>query len=121
LNAQTNRGKEEIPLRKREFRVPVYLTFDEKEDLHRKAQAACMDHNQFIRMLIMGYAPRPAPDDRFYQVMDLIREMGDRLERIETRAKDPEMIALLETEAEKWHMLQSAVERNFLTPERMDL
>ena len=113
--------KEEIPLRKREFRVPVYLTFDEKEDLHRKAQAACMDHNQFIRMLIMGYAPRPAPDDRFYQAMDLIREMGDRLECMETKVRDPDVIRLLEAEAEKWHMLQSAVERICLSPERMDL
>jgi hypothetical protein len=114
-------GKEEIPLRKREFRVPVYLTFDEKEDLHRKAQAACMDHNQFIRMLIMGYAPRPAPDDRFYQAMDLIREMGDRLERMETKVRDPDVIRLLEAEAEKWHMLQSAFERICLSPERMEL
>lgn len=108
-------------MRKRDFRVPVYLTFDEKEDLHRKAQAACMDHNQFIRMLILGYAPRPAPDDRFYKVMDLMREMGDRLEDIEARARDPQVISLLATEAEKWHMFQSAVEHNFLTPERMDL
>ena len=108
-------------MRKREFRVPIYLTFDEKEDLHRKAQAACMDHNQFIRMLIMGYAPRPAPDERFYQAMDLIKEMGDRLERLETRVRDPDVMALLEAEAEKWHMLQSAVERICLTPERMEL
>jgi hypothetical protein len=108
-------------LRKREFRVPVYLTFDEKEDLHRKAQAACMDHNQFIRMLIMGYAPRPAPDDRFYQAMDIVKEMGDKLELIETRARDPEVITMLEAEAEKWHLLQSAIEKSFLTPERMEL
>ena len=121
MNAQAYRRKEEIPLRKREFRVPVYLTFDEKEDLHMKAQAACMDHNQFIRMLIMGYAPRPAPDDRFYKVMDLVREMGDRLEDLETRTRDPDVIRLLETEAEKWHMFQSTVEHHFLSPERMDL
>jgi len=108
-------------LRKREFRVPVYLTFDEKEDLHRKAQAACMDHNQFIRMLIMGYAPRPAPDERFYQAMDLIKEMGDRLERLETRERDTDVMALLYTEADKLHMLQSSVERICLTPERMEL
>lgn len=108
-------------MRKRNLRVPVYLTFDEKEDLHRKAQAACMDYNQFIRMLIMGYAPRPAPDERFYKAMDLLREMGDRLELIETKARDPEVINLLETEAEKWHLLQSALEHFCLTPERMEL
>ena len=52
-------------MRERGYRVPVYLTLEEKEDLHEKASAACMDHNRFIRMLISGYEPRPAPDDRF--------------------------------------------------------
>ena len=107
VSAHIPKERRRLPLRKREFRVPVYLTFDEKEDLHRKAQAACMDHNQFIRMLIMGYAPRPAPDDRFYQAMDLIKEMGDRLERLETRVRDPDVMALLETEAEKWQKERS--------------
>ena len=49
-------------MRERGYRVPVYLTLEEKEDLHEKASAACMDHNRFIRMLIAGYDPRPAPD-----------------------------------------------------------
>jgi hypothetical protein len=47
--------------------------------------------------------------------------MGDRLERLETRVRDPDAIALLEAEAEKWHMLQSAVERICLSPERMEV
>ena len=53
--------------------------------------------------------------------MDLIREMGDRLERMETKVRDPDVIRLLEAEAENWHMLQSAVERICLSPERMEL
>ena len=73
------------------------------------------------RRTCTGKPRQHAPDDRFYKVMDLMREMGDRLEDIEARARDPQVISLLETEAEKWHMFQSAVEHNFLTPERMDL
>lgn len=75
-------------MRERGYRVPVYLTLEEKEDLHKKASAACMDHNRFIRMLIAGYDPRPAPDGRFYEVMDLVRGMGDRLEQLQIVVKD---------------------------------
>ena len=105
-------------MRERGYRVPVYLTLEEKEDLHKKASAACMDHNRFIRMLISGYEPRPAPDDRFYEVMDLVRGMGDRLEQLQNVVKDEGSVRFLEQEAEKWHLFQQAIEQIYLIPDR---
>ena len=70
-------------MRKRAERAQVWLTLEEKEDLRAKASAACMDEGRFIRMLIKGYTPRPAPDEQFYKTMELIRTMGDRLELME--------------------------------------
>jgi hypothetical protein len=105
-------------LRERGYRVPVYLTLEEKEDLHEKASAACMDHNRFIRMLISGYEPRPAPDDRFYEVMDLVRVMGDRLEQLQNVVKDEGSVRFLEQEAEKWHLFQQTIEQRYLIPDR---
>lgn len=105
-------------MRERGYRVPVYLTLEEKEDLHKKASAACMDHNRFIRMLISGYDPRPAPDDRFYEVMDLVRGMGDRLEQLLTVVRDQGSACFLEKEAEKWHLFQQAIEQRYLIPDR---
>ena len=105
-------------MRERGYRVPVYLTLEEKEDLHEKASAACMDHNRFIRMLISGYEPRPAPDDRFYEVMDLVRGMGDRLEQLQTVVRDQGSAKFLVQEAEKWHLLQQAIEQRYLIPDR---
>ncbi len=105
-------------MRERGYRVPVYLTLEEKEDLHEKASAACMDHNRFIRMLISGYEPRPAPDDRFYEVMDLVRGMGDRLEQLQNVVKDEGSVRFLEQEAEKWHLFQQTIEQRYLIPDR---
>ena len=78
-------------MRKRAERAQIWLTFEEKEDLRAKASAACMDEGRFIRMLIKGYAPRPAPDEQFYKTMDLIKTMGDRLELMESRITDPQV------------------------------
>ncbi|MBQ8987882.1 MAG: hypothetical protein Q3987_09055 [Oscillospiraceae bacterium] len=107
-------------MRKRAERAQVWLTLEEKEDLRAKASAACMDEGRFIRMLIKGYAPRPAPDDQFFKIMELIRTMGDRLELMESRITDPQVQQLLQEEAKKWHAFQHTIEQRYLLPERME-
>ena len=107
-------------MRKRQRRVQVWLTNEEKTDLEEKVSAACMDESSFIRMLIKGYAPRPAPDEQFYKTMELIRTMGDRLQLMESRITDPQVQRLLQEEANKWYAFQHAIEKRYLLPERTD-
>ena len=107
-------------MRKRQRRVQVWLTDEEKSDLEQKATDACLDESSFIRMLIKGYAPRPAPDEQFYKTMELIRTMGDRLELMESRVTDPQVQQLLQEEARKWYAFQHAIEQHYLLPERME-
>ena len=107
-------------MRKRQRRVQVWLTNEEKSDLEQKATDACLDESSFIRMLIKGYAPRPAPDEQFYKTMELIRTMGDRLELMESRVTDPQVQQLLQEEARKWYAFQHAIEQHYLLPERME-
>ena len=107
-------------MRKRQRIVQVWLTNEEKSDLEQKATDACLDESSFIRMLIKGYAPRPAPDEQFYKTMELIRTMGDRLELMESRVTDPQVQQLLQEEARKWYAFQHAIEQHYLLPERME-
>ena len=107
-------------MRKRGERAQIWLTSEEKEELHAKASAACMDDGRFVRMLIKGYAPRPAPDEQFYKTMELIRTMGDRLQLMESRITDPQVQRLLQEEANKWYAFQHAIEKRYLLPERTD-
>jgi len=104
-------------MRKRQRRVQVWLTNEEKTDLEEKVSAACMDESSFIRMLI---TPRPAPDEQFYKTMELIRTMGDRLQLMESRITDPQVQRLLQEEANKWYAFQHAIEKRYLLPERTD-
>lgn len=107
-------------MRKRQRRVQVWLTNEEKSDLEQKVANACMDESSFIRMLIKGYAPRPAPDEQFYKTMELIKTMGDRLELMETRITDPQVQQLLQEETKRWHAFQHAIEKRYLLPERSE-
>ena len=107
-------------MRKRQRRVQVWLTDEEKMDLEQKVSAACLDESTFIRMLIKGYTLRPAPDEQFYKTMELIRTMGDRLELMESRITDPQVQKLLQEEALKWHAFQHAIEKRYLLPERSE-
>lgn len=107
-------------MRKRQRRVQVWLTNEEKVDLEQKAADACLDESSFIRMLVKGYAPRPAPDERFFKTMELIKTMGDILELMETRVEDPQVQKLLLEESKKWYAFQHAIEKQYLLPERME-
>ena len=97
-------------MRKRQRRVQVWLTDEERMDLEKKVSDACLDESTFVRMLIKGYTPRPAPDEQFYKTMELIKTMGDRLELMES----------LQEEANKWYAFQHAIEKRYLLPERSE-
>ncbi len=96
----------------------IRLSEEEFADLQKKAAAACMSDSEFIRQLIRGYAPIAAPDERFYQVMDIVRELADKIDSVAMKSDNSvDMIALM-SEAKKWRMLQNALEKEFLRPKR---
>ena len=98
----------------------IRLSEAEAEDLRRKAEAACLTESAFIRQLIAGYVPVQAPDERFYKVMDLIRELADKIDDVAMKTENSvDMIAVM-SEAKKWRLIQNAIEREFLRPRRRE-
>ena len=55
---------------KRMIKKQVWMTKAEAQDLQKKAKKACMTEARLIRMLLEGYNPPAAPDDRFYDAMN---------------------------------------------------
>lgn len=51
---------------KRTIKKQVWMTKAEAQDLQKKAKKECMTEARLIRMLLEGYNPPAAPDDRFY-------------------------------------------------------
>ncbi len=96
------------------------MTRDEAQSLKKKAKAACMTEARLIRLLLEGYTPKPVPDDRFYESMDQLKVMGDRLEHISDGCRSPEDSAFIAEEAKKWHAIQLDMEKKYLLPERRD-
>lgn len=105
-------------MRRRDYRLTLYLNEEEMEALQQKAQTVCMDCNRFLRTLIAGYEPRPAPDERFFQMMDIMREMADEIDKVAMNADNSVNMIAVMTEARKWRMLQNAIEKEFLRPKR---
>ena len=109
----------------------IRLSEAEAEDLRRKAEAACLTESAFaeaacltesafIRQLIAGYVPVQAPDERFYKVMDLIRELADKIDDVAMKTENSvDMIAVM-SEAKKWRLIQNAIEMEFLRPKRRE-
>ena len=98
----------------------IRLSEAECEDLRRKAEAACMTESAFIRQLIAGYVPVQAPDERFFKMMDLIRDFADKIDAVAMKADNSvDMIAVM-SEAKKWRLIQNVIEKEFLRPKRSD-
>lgn len=55
------------------------LSEKENEKLKKQAENACMTEAHLIRTLISGYHPPAAPDDKFYDDMERITEVSDKL------------------------------------------
>ena len=103
---------------KRTIKKQIWMTRDEAQSLKKKAKAACMTEARLMRMLLEGYEPPAAPDDRFYEAMEEIGKLGDDIEAISFRCIDPDMAWMLEGEVKKWHKLQADIEHRYLRPEK---
>lgn len=107
-------------MRKRDYRVTLYLDRDEKEMLRRNAKACGMDDNSYLRQLLTGHEPRQAPDDRFWEAMDIIREFSDKIDQVAMNADNSVNMIAVMNEARKWRVFQNAIEKEFLRPKRRD-
>ncbi len=107
-------------MKKRSIKKQFYMNREEAQALKKKAKGACMPEARLIRMLVSGYAPPPAPDEKFYEAMDIVRKLYERIEQIGDKADDPLTKKLLVTEAENWKKFRLAIEKRYLLPERME-
>lgn len=62
---------------KRTIKKQVWMNKAEAQDLQKKAKKACMTEARLIRMLLEGYNPPVALDDRFYDAMGEMRKANE--------------------------------------------
>ena len=107
-------------MRKRDYRVTLYLDRDEKEMLRHNAKACGMDDNSYLRQLLTGHEPRQAPDDRFWDAMAEISEFTDKIDALAMKAEKPEDAIVIMKEANRWRAFWNEIEMHFLRPKKVD-
>ena len=73
-----------------------------------------MSEARLIRMLVAGFVPPAAPDDRFYEAMEEIRFFYDRLQQITAGLQDGELKTALMDEIRAWKDFRMAIQEQYL-------
>lgn len=105
---------------KRTIKKQIWMTKNEAQDLQKKAKKACMTEARLMRMLLEGYNPPEAPDERFYSAMEELRTASDRLAMVSREIDDEEKKARLITAAHELLKLQNELEKKYLLPKESD-
>ena len=93
----------------------------EAQDLAKKAKKACMDEARLMRMLLAGYNPPEAPDERFYEDMAELRQASDVLADAVKLFDGEEDRQKLQKAAGRLLKLQLELEKKYLAPKESDL
>lgn len=103
---------------KRTKRREFVMTEREADNLRKKAQMACMSESHLIRLLISGYHPPAAPDGRFYDDLNKLTDVAEKLELKAELTKDSKYSNALTEIAEEIFTLCSEIRRRYLRGER---
>ena len=64
------------------IRVKIRLTDEEKAKLEHDAALCGLTRAEYLRQICLGKQPRPKPPPEFWELLDAIYEMHDKLERL---------------------------------------
>ena len=105
---------------RRGIRKQFWLTKEQAELLEVSARRACIPEVQFIRLLLKGYQPPPAPGEEFFEDMAELLKVSAELIAV-SKICDPENASCLRSEAMALKELRLKLERKYLIGERRNL
>ena len=73
-------------MRKRNVHIQLWLSEKEAAALERHARAAGITQSAYLRHLITGFEPRPAPTPDYYAFMRSLYSLGNNLNQIAQKA-----------------------------------
>lgn len=69
-------------MRNRNIKINIFLNEDEKKIFDEKAKKSGLSKSEFFRKIILDYQLREQPDERFYEILSLLRNMANNLNQI---------------------------------------
>lgn len=100
----------------REIRKQIRLNVEEAYLLSSKSKKANMCEAEYIRKLITSSVIKEKPDDRFYEVMKEMRNIGNNLNQIARRTNAFGYVdnSFYKQEADKWNNFMKEVKEKYL-------
>jgi len=107
-------------VRTRVYKKQFWFNEEENITLKNNSVNVGMNESDYIRSLVMGYTPREKPDDRFYEVMKLMRSISNNLNQISKKAHSLGFVDELayKKEADNWKQFMKDVKKEFLLYEQ---
>lgn len=110
-------------MKNRTVDLHIRLTEKEASELKRKAKMCRITQSALVRILLNGYEPRQAPDERFYEAMRCLSAVGNNLNQLAKKANSLGFLdrAEYKRQAETLWRLENEIEKEFLRPKESKL
>lgn len=94
----------------------------ENEILKQKAQHCCLTDSAFVRMLILGFQPKPKPEQEFYNALRNLSSIGNSINQIAAKANSLGFVDIprLNKELRNLEKLKDDLYNKYIKPDRTD-
>ena len=95
---------------------------EENEILKQKARLCCLNDSALVRLLVLGFQPKPKPEKDFYDALRNISSIGNSINQIAAKANSLGFIDVprLNKELKSLEKLKDDLYNNYLKPDRSD-
>ena len=69
-------------MRNRNIKINVFLNEEEKKIFDEKVKKSGLNKSEFFIKIILDYQLREQPDERFYEILSLLRNMANNLNQM---------------------------------------
>lgn len=107
---------------KRNIIRQIRFNSEENKILKQKAQYCCLTDSAFVRMLILGYQPKPKPEKEFYTALRNLSSIGNSINQIAAKANSLGFVdvAKLNKELKSLEKLKDDLYDKYIKPDRIE-
>jgi|GEM_PF-540460 hypothetical protein len=69
-------------MRNRNIKINIFLNAEEKNIFEDKVKKSGLNKSEFFRKIILDYQLKEQPDERFYEILSLLRNMANNLNQM---------------------------------------
>lgn len=93
---------------------------EENEILKQKAELCCLNDSALVRLLVLGYEPKPKPEKEFYDALRNISSIGNSINQIAAKANSLGFIDTprLNKELKSLEKLKDDLYNKYIKPEK---